>query len=169
MTPAGALETKQEIHEVVLRYCRGIDRMDLDLVRSCYHSGGIDWHTGFHGTVEELIPWLQTKLPRFAGTMHIVGNHQAWVEGDRALSETYGTAVHWGEPSTDRSRNFTSGFRYIDLMTRRAGRWAISERHAVREWTRNDVGTHLGAVGSGPRGRRDEDDSLYVLGQRLEG
>lgn len=28
---------KQAITEVVLRYCRGVDRLDMALVRSCYH------------------------------------------------------------------------------------------------------------------------------------
>ncbi|WP_221890845.1 nuclear transport factor 2 family protein [Microbispora sp. KK1-11] len=33
---------QQEIHEVVLRYCRGVDRLDMDLVRSAYHPDAID-------------------------------------------------------------------------------------------------------------------------------
>lgn len=28
---------RQQIHDVVLRYCQGINRLDLDLVRSAYH------------------------------------------------------------------------------------------------------------------------------------
>jgi hypothetical protein len=31
------LVAKQEISEPLHRYCRGIDRFDWDLVRSCYH------------------------------------------------------------------------------------------------------------------------------------
>ena len=33
-----------EIRRVHIRYCRGIDRMDWDLVRSCYHPDAIDQH-----------------------------------------------------------------------------------------------------------------------------
>ena len=32
------------IKKVHLRYCRGIDRMDWDLIRSCYHPDAIDDH-----------------------------------------------------------------------------------------------------------------------------
>ncbi|MER2157629.1 nuclear transport factor 2 family protein, partial [Rhodococcus sp. (in: high G+C Gram-positive bacteria)] len=32
---------KQAIREVVLTYCRGIDRLDFDLVRSAYHPDAI--------------------------------------------------------------------------------------------------------------------------------
>ena len=49
---AGLLD-KQEIEEVVLRYCRGIDRRDFDLVRSCYHPDARDRHGSFDGTVDE--------------------------------------------------------------------------------------------------------------------
>jgi hypothetical protein len=32
-----SLADKQAIYEVLLRYCRGIDRIDMDLVRSAFH------------------------------------------------------------------------------------------------------------------------------------
>ncbi|MEU3270260.1 nuclear transport factor 2 family protein [Saccharomonospora sp. NPDC006951] len=159
-------DDRYEIHQVVLRYCRGVDRLDLDLVRSAYHPGGIDHHTGFDGTIEEYVEWLAGALRRFSGTMHTVGNHIAELHGDSAVSETYGTASHWGSPGDDPRRNFTSGFRYVDLMTRRRGRWAISERWAVREWTRSDAGRLLAKEGAGPSGRRDDGDPLYLATAR---
>ncbi len=57
--PVAGLLARQEIHDVVLRYCRGVDRLDLDLVRDCYHPGALDHHTGFDGTVAEYVPWVQ--------------------------------------------------------------------------------------------------------------
>lgn len=42
MSAVDDLLDKQAIGEVVLRYCRGIDRLDLDLVRSAYHCDGVD-------------------------------------------------------------------------------------------------------------------------------
>jgi SnoaL-like domain len=156
------LTAKQEIYEVILKYCRGLDRLDLDLVRAAYHPGGIDNHTGFSGTIEEFIAWTSgTRLNTFQGTMHIIGNHLAEINGDRAVSETYGTAVHWGEPADDPKRNYTSGFRYVDKMQRRDGTWGIVERWAIREWTQSNVGRDIKKEGSGPEGRRDRDDYVY--------
>jgi SnoaL-like domain len=155
------LLAKQEIYEVVLRYCRGVDRLDLDLVRSAYHPGGIDHHTGFDGTVEDYLPWVSAALARFAGTMHLVANHLVELHGDRAVAETYGTAVHWGDPADDPRRNFTSGFRYVDRMQWRDGRWAIAERWAVRDWTRSDAGLSMPKEGRGPGGARDRTDPVY--------
>ncbi|NIH80829.1 nuclear transport factor 2 family protein [Amycolatopsis viridis] len=154
------------IHDVVLRYCRGVDRLDFDLVRSAYHPGAIDHHTGFDGPVDDYVEWVRPLLATYTGTMHLVGNHLAEVYGTHAVAETYGTAVHWGEPAADPRRNFVSGFRYVDHLEKRDGRWAIVERFAVREWTRSTVGTQLAPEGEGPRGRRDAGDPVYLLTRR---
>ncbi|MBO2465777.1 nuclear transport factor 2 family protein [Actinomadura violacea] len=161
---------RQEIHEVVLRYCRGIDRLDFGLVRSAYHPDAVDHHTGFDGTLDEYIAWVEPKLrARRGGTMHIVANHLVELLGDTAISETYGTSVHWGEPADDPRANFTSGVRFVDHMARRDGRWAIAERWAVREWTRSDAGRLMPKEGAGPAGTRDGDDPLVRLQRALRG
>jgi hypothetical protein len=154
---------KQEIYEVVLRYCRGIDRIDMDLVRSCYWPKAVDHHTGFTGTRDDYIAWVEPLVRGFTGTMHLVGNHLVEVEGDTARSETYGTAYHWGEPATDARQNFVTGFRYLDKFERRKGVWRIARRHAVREWTHR-VGEEqrLEREGEGPVGSRDSSDPLYL-------
>lgn len=160
---------RQQIHDVVLRYCRGIDRLDFDLVRSAYHVDAIDHHTGFEGTREDYIAWVEPKLrARRGGTMHILGNHLVELLGDSAISETYGTSVHWGEPTDDSRVNFTSGVRFVDHFTWRDGRWAISERWAVREWTRSDAGRLMPKEGAGPSGSRDGDDPLIRLQRTLQ-
>jgi hypothetical protein len=161
------LADKQAIREAVLRYCRGIDRLDLDLVRSTYHPDGIDHHTGFDGTVDEFVAWVGPALRHLDGTMHVVGNHLAEVVGDVAVAETYGTAVHWGQPADDPRRNFTSGFRYVDHFERRDGVWAVVERFAVREWTHDDAAVRRDREAPGPAGRRDGHDVVQDLLGRL--
>lgn len=158
---------RYQIHQLVLSYCRGVDRLDMDQVRSCYHFDGIDHHTGFDGTVSEYIEWVSAALQTLDGTMHIIGNHLVELHGNRAISETYGTAVHWGLPADSPRRNFTSGFRYVDLMEFRGGRWGIAERWAVREWTRSDAGRQISKEAAGPAGTRDGSDPLRVLQRRL--
>jgi SnoaL-like domain len=154
------------IRDVVTLYCRGVDRLDMALVRRAYHPDAVDHHTGFEGTVDEYVRWLEKNLGFVSGTMHFIGNHHVeFVDEDVAISETYCTATHWGHPDQDGRVNFTSGARYVDLMERRGGRWAIAERWAVREWTRPDV--FVAAERPGPRGRRDADDPLYVLRERF--
>jgi hypothetical protein len=157
----------QAIRDVVALYCRGIDRLDFDLVRHAYHPDGIDHHTGFDGTADEYVAWVSKGLQYLAGTMHFIGNHHVDFAGDDiAISETYLMATHWGTPDQGAQTNFTTGARYVDLMERRDGRWAIAERWAVREWTRPDV--FVAPERPGPRGRRDADDPLSVLLKRFD-
>jgi len=51
------LVDEAEIRQVHIRYCRGIDRMDWALVRSCYHPDAIDRHGAYEGGVEGFIEW----------------------------------------------------------------------------------------------------------------
>ena len=154
---------REQIHDVVLRYCQGIDRLDMDLVRSAYHPDGVDHHTGFDGTADEYVAWVAPLLgEQLGGTMHITGNHRVELFGDAALSETYVTAVHWMADG-----GFTTGARYVDHLTFRDGRWAIAERWAIREWLRPEGGVLKAARGPGPVAARDGTDPVQQLRDRL--
>lgn len=126
---------KQAIHEAVMRYCRGIDRLDMTVVRSAYHPDGVDHHTDFDGHIDEFIAWVEPLLRKFAGTRHDISNHLAEIRGDEAVVESYGIARHWGDKP---EMKFTTGVRYVDYFEQRKGTWAIAERFAVREWLRHD-------------------------------
>ena len=158
------LADRQAVVDVVLRYCRGIDRLDLELVRSCYHADATDEHGTFTGTRDEYVDWVAGVLTRFTGTMHVVANQLVEVDGDVADCETYGIAYHWGEPLDDPRRNFTTGFRYVDRFERRDGTWRIARRVAVREWTHvvpAEQQLVIPADRDGRRGRRDRTDAVY--------
>lgn len=156
-------DDRREIHELVLRYCRAVDRLDLPGIRAVYAEDGVDHHTGFSGSADDYVAWLGRMLPHLAGTSHLVGNHLSEVAGDEGVAETYGTATHWGAVT------FTSGFRYVDHVVRTPEGWRVRERFAIREWERDDTGALRPAEGDGPRGTRDEDDPLRVLQQRVLG
>ena len=159
-----ALLDKQEIEEVVLRYCRGIDRRDFELVRSCYHPDARDRHGSFDGTVDEYIAWVDGLTARYRFTMHLVGNVLIELgDADVAACETYGVSLH----ASDDPRpfmNMATGFRYVDRFERRDGAWRIADRNAVGEWSLPvpqdawwDVPEdHLAS-------RRDASDALYRL------
>ncbi|WP_235681153.1 nuclear transport factor 2 family protein [Tomitella gaofuii] len=174
------LAAKQQIRDAVMRYCRGIDRLDMAAVRSAYHPDGVDHHSGFDGPVDGFIAWVEPLLRTLDGTRHEIANHLAEVRGDRAVAESYGVARHWG---AHRAMNFTTGLRYVDYFERRGGTWAIVERFAVREWNRSegapagdcdDAGAEAAApsriaygADDGPAGSRDTGDPVYRLLQRL--
>src|SRR5579864_9251358 len=90
------------IKATVLRYCRGIDRMDRELVRSCYHPDATDSHGSFGGGVDDFLTWVWRLLERYTMTMHYIANQLVEPLGEgRARCESYGVAVHRtdrGEP-----------------------------------------------------------------------
>ncbi len=158
-----ALLDKQAISEVVLRYCRGIDRMDRELVRSCYHPDASDSHGSFEGSREEFLAWVWRLLERYESSMHLVGNLLVEPVGDVARAETYGIAFHRGR-SEDPRLNLVTGFRYVDRFERRAGEWRIARRVAVTEWVRQDDPARRWPIPAGMRrGARDASDAIYEV------
>ena len=161
---------RRDVEDLVRRYCRGIDRCDLELVRSCYHPDATDTHGSFHGTVDEFLAWVERLLGRYDATMHLVANQLVTLAGDAAVCETYGVAHHRSS-DPDPRRNLTVGFRFLDRVERRdGGPWRIARRIATTEW--------VAAPGEGSRwpvpddsaaGRRGPDDPLYGLLAELDG
>ena len=156
---------KQAIEEVVLRYCRGIDRRDFALVRDCYHPDAHDHHGSFSGTVDEYVAWVDGLTARYTWTMHFVAN--VLVEfgddgpHDVASSESYGVSLHRSDDPRP-FMNMATGFRYLDRFERRDGEWRIAERHAIGEWSMPIPEDAWWAIpDSHPSGRRDASDALY--------
>ena len=40
---------RQEIYDVLIRYCQGVDRCDVNLIKSVYHEDAQDGHGMFKG------------------------------------------------------------------------------------------------------------------------
>lgn len=160
-----AIRDERDIHAVVLRYCRGVDRLDPTLVRSCYHDDATDEHGSFSGTADEFVTWVFRLLPRYDMTMHLVANVLIDLLGDVARVESYGVAVHRTEDRHpfEPSSNLTTGFRFIDRFERR-GEWRIAKRVATTEWSRIDPEAGRWPVPPGMRrGSRDETDPVWWL------
>ena len=85
---------KQEIHEVLMRYCRGIDRCDAELLHSVYHPDATDDHGLFKGKAADFIPWALKALTRDDNTSHYIANELIEVDGDVAHCESYFFGIH---------------------------------------------------------------------------
>jgi SnoaL-like domain len=138
------LADQQEIRDAIYRYCRGIDRRDLALVRSCFHADATDDHGDFRGTVDEFVAYVERTLPRYERTMHFIGNvlvevgHEAL--SDKARAESYVVAYHrQSATDTKPARDFVVNLRYVDDFERREGTWRIATRVCVVEFARLDT------------------------------
>jgi hypothetical protein len=152
---------KQAIHEVLLRYCRGVDRRDEEILRSVYHADAIHEHGEHAMNAREFVSVIVDSIGRFAATSHFLTNALIEVSGDLAHAESYVLACHRTERSGERS-DLTLALRYVDRLERRAGVWAIVHRVALHDWSREDpLETAWPDARSMIQGLRSRDDRSY--------
>ncbi len=85
------LAYRAEIHEATLRYCRGIDRFDPELVLTSHHPDAYDDYGLFAGTVAQFVDFIFPLLAEnYLRTSHILFNQLIdFADTDIALVETY--------------------------------------------------------------------------------
>lgn len=160
-----ALLDRIALIELVMRYCRGIDRRDYALVRSLYHDDAIDDHGAmFCGGPDAFVAWLPSMLAHWDATIHSISNSVFAITGDVAEGEHQVMAFHRTH-APDRKEMVVWG-RYLDRYERRADVWKFQHRSLVF-----DHGTirpvdeeSLAIMGADARhGRADRDDPSWSL------
>ena len=150
---------KAQIHDVLMRYSRGVDRGDGEPVVSCFHPDAtLDMGRGpmSAAALAEGIAKMTAT-----GTMHFIGNEYVEVDGDTAYSETYFISYATITDS-DRSATRSRGGRYLDRFERRDGQWKIARRLLVDEWSRLDD-LPVPPAPPGRVGLRSKDDPVYTF------
>lgn len=152
-----------EIRDLQIRYCRGADRMDFDLMRSSFHPDATTDFGFFGGSIDEFIAAGREQLKSFLCTTHNTGNQLVELDGDTAWAEHYTVATH-RLPADDTLplRDFVTAVRYIDRLERRNGEWRIAHRRLVLDWSRTDPVNDSGTVPGVPTGKRDRTDPSYL-------
>jgi ketosteroid isomerase-like protein len=136
--PAEQAAAAEQIRQAVLRYCRGVDRLDAGLMRSAYHDDATDDHGVFTGPAADLCERVVRSHRRYEATMHCVLNHAIDIaDGTHATGEVYN--VTYLLRADDGGRRLDTWWgRYLDEYECRDGRWAIAHRVCVHEWTRSE-------------------------------
>lgn len=152
---------KQEIHEVLMRYCRGIDRCDPELLHSVYHPDATDDHGLFTGKAVDFIPWALKALVRDEGTSHYVANELTEVDGDVAYCESYFFGIHRRQEKSGDTAELVFAGRYADRFERRAGVWKIAHRQVIFDRSRIDkIEREFSSEGM-TCGKRSREDPAY--------
>ena len=129
------LIARTEITDVIQRLARGTDRLDRELMASCYHPDGFDDHNSFRGSGDEFADWVCEVLPHFAATTHFIALPYIRLDGDVAQVDTYCVAHHVGRPGDDGlATDMVMGLRYLDRFERRDGHWRIAKRVCAFDW-----------------------------------
>lgn len=178
---------RQQITDVVHRYARAADRLDVELFKTTFwEDGGFDGGP-VEGPALAIIPQLFEKLipEMWEVSQHSISNILIELDGDRAYVEMYLTAFHLSHP-THASRaallgeenalaagfkdddviEFTFGGRYLDIFERRQGEWRIFKRKIVPAFNRVELYTGIREGGQYDllkhRSSRDRSDPVYL-------
>lgn len=162
---------KQAIAEVLYRRARAGDRSDAELAHGCYHPGATERHGEFDGLATEFIDVVSFTRPKpgspIKGMMHMITNILCeFSDADHAFVESYHVAWCQMTDGTDAE----IGGRYLDRFERRDGRWAITHRDVIFDWSRMEPETAKFWERHPAKpflfGKRGADDPLYAYVQR---
>ena len=132
-TDPSALEaalSRAAIHDLVMAYCRGVDRGDAELLKSIFHEDATVVSGVINGSgaefAEQIVAYCTANLDY---CFHSVANEWIEVEGDHAVGEHYVIAQ-----MTAAGNDVMTGGRYIDSNERRGAQRKISNRTFVADW-----------------------------------
>lgn len=126
---------KDAIRDVLMRYCRGADRNDCELMFTAFHPGATISINGETHAADTLVKTVCAARRR--GGQHIAGNVLIEVDGEVAYSECYWVSFATVErDGADYTR--IRGARSVDRFERRDGEWRIARRQVLDEWSRMD-------------------------------
>lgn len=174
---------KQAIAEVLMTYCRALDRLDEEMLRSVFHPDSQHNH-GFVGPSSDpdapsapgkpgdFVAYALQVLSQMAYTHHQLGNIYVEVEGNIAYTEAYFTAYERlrarsdpkaGPGAAETEMDLFVGGRYLDKFEKRDGVWKIVRRTATTDWRRTEAPTSQEADLGNPalRALQNRDDFFY--------
>ena len=152
-----------EITSALLRYTRGIDRLDGDLVLSAFHPGAMCVDYGAEPMkIEDFVTYAIPRLGEaYSATQHRVSN--VAIEFDEgncsAICEAYVLAFHVKQADAAPELHTFNG-RYVDRFERRSDGWKVATRTLRVDWSRIEtLDESMG--GAWVESGRDRSDVVY--------
>ena len=155
-----AVADRQAITDLIYRYCRSMDRIDVELGYSLWHEDAIaDYGEFYQGTGRGFIDLVCAQHRQLLAHSHQISNVIIELDGDRAGSESYVMAT-LRLLKDGQLKQMTVWSRYVDRWSRRGGRWGIDKRIAMRDF---DEVRDVVAMSNSSVGRRDRSDPSYTV------
>lgn len=125
---------KQQLHELNVRYCMGVDRKDQTMLASLWTDAGSMDFGLFKGSAQEFCELIVLNNPAVRIAHHFISNELYEVHGDIATGQSYviGTTVNVMDDGSFQDQ--LAGGRYLDTYVRENGRWLFSSRIFVIDW-----------------------------------
>jgi hypothetical protein len=152
---------RQQISDLIYRYCRSVDRLDIALGHSIWNQGGVaDYGASvYQGDGRGVIDHICAQHRHTLHHSHQVSNIVIELDGDRAGSESYVTAALRVKRG-DKLLQMTIRGRYVDRWSRHDGRWGLDQRLSIRDF---DEVREVSALAEHDVGRRDRSDPSYEV------
>lgn len=163
------LADREAIRHCLMRYCRGIDRLDRELLDSVYWPDATDDHIIYSGSASGFVDFVIDTLSPLDQTQHLVGNVLIDITGsDRATCESVFQAFH-RLPGIESASDLFVGGRYVDVLEKRSDEWRIQARTVIIDWFRSypdsgDFSEKPMGMDTQPGGRKPDDRSYVLLG-----
>jgi ketosteroid isomerase-like protein len=155
-----ALADRQQISDLIYRYCRSVDRLDIPLGYSVWHDDAVaDYGEVYQGAGRGVIDHICAQHRHTLHHSHQVSNIILELDGDLAGSESYVTATLRLRSGAALKQISVWG-RYVDRWSRRNGRWGLAKRIAIRDF---DEVRDVTAMYAHDVGRRDHSDPSYAV------
>ena len=124
------LIAKDAIRELAQLYSRGVDRKDIDLLKTLYTKDATDHHgSHFDGSADAYIDFLAKSLPHIHVGGHFICNHLiSVIDAANAEGEVYALAYHYIPDGKGGSLRDVAGVRYIDRYRQENSRWFFAKR-----------------------------------------
>jgi len=154
-----ALADRHAIADLSIRYMRGLDRLDLDLLKSVYHADATDDRGFYSGSGYGLCELAVQLLASHLSNHHMLGQMAIDIEGDVAFGEIYFQAYH-RIVQDGQDMDFMVMGRYADRYERRDGVWKIAHRSELNDacWQQPASDDWFKATPQALRGARGADD-----------
>ena len=136
---------KQQIYDVLCRYCHGIDRCDVTMLKSAYWPDAYEEHGTFDGKSWDFADHMTGTMKQgLLRSTQMIGNAliEIDLDGNRGRGETYVVAYLQAEEG-GKVIDRTVGGRYLDRFERRQDEWRILRRLYVLDWNRNEESTAI--------------------------
>jgi SnoaL-like domain len=127
---------KQACNETLTRYCRALDWLDAETLKTVFTPDADIDYGFFQGRGDAFIPVVMDIERSFLRRWHLVANAIIQVDGDTAEGESYGLAAAVAEREGLMVTDVFGG-RYLDRFVRRTGQWQIAKRVYVLDWQRS--------------------------------
>ncbi len=149
---------RKGIEEAMVRYTRGLDRLDLDLYRSSFSRDGLDNHGPAKSPEDFLEGWMPQQAAREL-TEHHISNFTIEIDGDTAHAESYYMVA---VKNTDEDFVNLFGGRYADRLVNEDGTWLMAVRVVIPSF-HAQAPTAVGStiMSRSNWGRRSSEDPTY--------